>query len=104
MPWKPVNEVVKARALRNISAYRKAVAEVTQKHVAELVDVGPSSLSDFHDQLERACLIFAAAGLKLVGQEEKTVSPEDYRYLLKQQIRQAERELAELGETQAGGL
>jgi hypothetical protein len=104
MPWKPASEVIKGRAFRNIAAYRKAIAEVTQKHVAELVDVAPPTLSDFNDSLERACLVFAAAGLKLVGQEEKTMTPEEMRYLLRQQIRHAERELSELGDTRPAEL
>lgn len=104
MPWKAANESIKGRALRNVSVYRKAIAEVTQKHVAEMVDVSPSSISDFNDSIERACLVFAAAGLKLVGQEEKTITADDMRYLLRQQVRHAERELAELGDTRPGDL
>lgn len=104
MPWIPANESVKARHLRNISVYRRAVAEITQKHLAELVNVAPPTLSDFNDQIDRACLVFAAAGLKLVGQGEKTIPPEEMRYLLRQQIRHAERELTELGDTAHGDL
>lgn len=104
MPWQPSSEVVKARAFRNVAVYRKAITEVTQKHVAEQVGVAPPTLSDFNDSMERACLVLAAAGLKLVGQEDKTVSPEEMRYLLRQQIRHAERELSELGETRPGDL
>lgn len=104
MPWKPASEVIRSRCQRNVAAYRKALAEVTQKHVAEQVDVAPPTLSDFNDSMERACLVFAAAGLKLVGQEDKTVTPDEMRYLLRQQIRHAERELSELGETRPGGL
>ncbi len=104
MPWKATTEALKSRALRNVSAYRKAAAEVTQKHIAEQVEVAPPTLSDFNDSLERACLVFAAAGLKLVGQEDKMVSPEEMRYLLRQQIRNAERDLADLGDTRPGDL
>lgn len=104
MPWKATSEVVKTRAGRNVSAYRKALSEITQKHVAELVEVAPPTLSDFNDSMERACLVLAAAGLKIVGQEEKTVSPEEMRYILRQQIRHAERDLAELGDTKSGDL
>jgi hypothetical protein len=104
MPWTPLNEVVKGRAARNVSAYRKALAEVTQKHVAVMVDVAAPTLSDFNDTMERACLVLAAAGLKVVGQEEKTISPEDMRFLLRMQIRHAEKELSELGDTRPGDL
>lgn len=104
MAWKPSSEVLRGRAARNVSVYRKAAAEITQKQISEQIDVAQATLSDFNEPLERACLVFAAAGLKLVGQEEKTISPDDLRHHLRQQIRLAERELAELGDTKPGDL
>lgn len=98
MPWKPTSEVLRGRALRNLSTFRKAIAEVTQKHVAEQVEVAAPTLSDFNnDQMERACLVLAAAGLRVVGFEEKTISPEDWRAYHKERIRNSERELEECG-------
>jgi hypothetical protein len=104
MPWKPVNEILRGRAYRNVAAYRKAVTEVTQKHVAEMCDVAPPTLSDCSDQIERVCLILAAAGLKVVGYDEQTISRDDKRYWLRQQQRAIEHELAELGDTRPADL
>ncbi len=105
MPWKPATEILRGRAARNVSAYRKALVEQTQKHVAELCDVAPPTLSDFNnDQMERACLVLAAAGLKIVGQDELSISQEDKRFWLKSQLRTIERELAEMGDTRPADL
>lgn len=104
MPWKPSSEALRGQAARNVSAVRKAFMEVTAKHVAEQCEVAPSTLADFNEAIERVCLIAAAAGLKLVPVTDKTMSPEELRYLLRQTIRHAERDLAELGDTRPADL
>jgi hypothetical protein len=103
MAWKATTDALKERALRNHSAFRKAIAAATQKRVAELCDVAPPTLSDFDsDYMERCCLILAAAGLKLVGVSEKTVEPDELRFMLKQQIRYLENEVHELDTPTSG--
>jgi hypothetical protein len=104
MTWKPANEVVKGRALRNDSAYAGALQRLTQTKIASLIDVSDSTLSDNRDLVARVCLILAAAGLKVVPIEEITIDAEELRLFLKERRRDTERRLAELGDTVPGGL
>ncbi|WP_320533642.1 hypothetical protein [Robbsia andropogonis] len=58
-----------ARARKNESIFRNAIAQVGQNRIAQEIGVSPTTLSRYcseEDALERACKIMAAAGVKCV--------------------------------------
>lgn len=92
-----IHTSIQGLAIRNESAFRKAAAAVTHTEAARLLGLAKQTQNDWNgEHLTRACQVMAAYGLKLVGRDEKTVTPEELRGLLRERIRHAERELLEL--------
>jgi hypothetical protein len=67
---------------RNHTAALRAMAEVSQRRVAELLGLAESSLSEHKDRhLERSMAILAACGLKVVPCTARTYSDEHIQAL-----------------------
>ena len=92
-------------ARKNLTAILIALSEVNQSKVAELLGESGSTVSRFKaSELERFAAMLAAVRLKTVDQDELLIAPEEKRALLKDRIRMAKRDLAELGDTTPGAL
>lgn len=60
------------------TALLRALGEVSQKRVAEIVGLSESAMSTWKsDHLERACLVIAACGLRVVPVTEHTYEEAD---------------------------
>ena len=69
-----VADSIRNRVSRNYSRLLRGISTVSQKRVAELVGVSPTTMNDLINdgRLERAVAVFAAAGLKQVPVTDQT--------------------------------
>lgn len=73
--FKNIAEAIKPLAQHNTSVALRALATTQQKRMAELLNYSESSLSEWKEEhLEKAMQVIAAAGLKVVPKEDKTIS------------------------------
>lgn len=78
-----VNESIRRQAQRNHAAILRALAQVSQARVAELIGTSETTVSRFKDVgLEQAAALLAACGLKVVS-ESAQVLEDDYVRALK---------------------
>lgn len=73
-----MSDGMRDRARQNYSAVLKALAEVSQKRVADLLNLSETGVSTYKsDHLERACQMIAACGLRIVPTTEHSYEEED---------------------------
>lgn len=66
------------RAQESYTLLLRSLAEVSQKRVAEVVGLSDSAMSTWKsDHMERACLVIAACGLRIVPVTEHTYEEAD---------------------------
>jgi DNA-binding XRE family transcriptional regulator len=68
-----ISPEIRRRAQSNLTALLRGMAAVSQKRVAELIGVSPTTMSDIKsDQLERFAALAAACGCKMVPSTHQT--------------------------------
>lgn len=67
-----IPDALRERGHRNYSLVLRSLAELSQKRVAEMLGLSENIVSAFKtDHLERACIIVAACGLRMVPVTEE---------------------------------
>ncbi len=103
-PWKIDDQALRNIALRSHSVFLSP-SGISNKEAASRLGVSESTLSEYkRDHVERMLQVLAAHDFRIVNRDEMTISAQEKRALLKARIRADERELMELGDTQAGDL
>lgn len=73
-----ITDATARSAHASYTALLRALGEVSQKRVAEIVGLSESAMSTWKtDHLERACLVIAACGLRVVPVTEHTYEEAD---------------------------
>ncbi len=73
-----VTDSTARRAQASYTLLLRALADVSQRRVAESIGISETALSNYKaEHLERACLILAACGLRIVPVTEHTYDEAD---------------------------
>jgi hypothetical protein len=89
-------ESARKLAARNESEVLRAVARVTQAHVAACMDVSASTISRTLEDLPRWAHLFAACGLQVAPVGSMVVDSEDLRSLKRMALRYLEADLQQI--------
>lgn len=84
-------------ARKNERLILRSLAEVTQKGLAEMLEVSESKVSRMKDgDLEELCVILAALNLQIVPTDARVVTPCEYKFMAQQMVAHYQKVLDEM--------